>query len=391
MNIFKMMLHNLMTYRFISILIVLNIVVSAFVVCFSYGVYQNFNIVIDEGESSARELFIIPTKSDTKNYTSSVTTKMLIDTVKDLDEKTLKNIKVIECTAIVPTSAIERNIFDFSFRYDGNRFVQVGDELFSDSEYNSFRKIAAISPLLRNKNHTGGINLARTGDRWEAEYIGDAQTVTVGDEEFSIVNELLDEGYLAAPITAFYNDTPINCKKYGWCVCIEFTTDLSRTQYDDIVASIQNNMGDNARIPDMNITPASQLFYYKTILIVSFLISLLAALNLSVLYRFILSKRIKMLTIFRLCGCTKGKIIRMYIGECMLVSLPLFALSEFCFDKLLLPILSGVFEYIEFAYSPLLYLAIFGIYTGACFIVLFIMISAYVGRHTIAQLKAGDV
>ena len=131
MNIFKMILHNLMTYRFISILIVLNIVVSAFVVCFSYGVYQNFNIVIDEGESSARELFIIPTKSDTRNYTSSVTTKMLIDTVKNLDEKTLKNIKVIECTAIVPTSAIERNIFDFSFRYDGNRFV--GEEPIADS------------------------------------------------------------------------------------------------------------------------------------------------------------------------------------------------------------------------------------------------------------------
>ena len=391
MNVFKLILHNIKAYRFISVLIVLNIVVSAFVVCFSYGVYQNFNIVIDEGESSARELFIIPTKSDTRNYTSSVTTKMLIDTVKDLDNNTLKNIKVIDCTAIVPTSAIEKNIFDFSFRYDGSRFIQVGDEIFSGSEYNSFRKIVAISPLLRKKNHTGSINLARTGDRWEAEYIGDSQTIMVGDEQFRIVNELVDEGYLAAPITAFYNDTPINCKKYGWCVCIEFTTDLSRTQYDNIVASVQKNMGNNARIPDMNITAASQLFYYKTILIVSFLISLLAALNLSVLYRFILSKRIKMLTIFRLCGCTKGKIIRMYIGECMLVSLPLFALSEFCFDKLLLQILSGVFEYIEFAYSPLLYLAIFGIYTGACFIVLFIMISAYVGRHTIAQLKAGDV
>ncbi len=391
MNALSLLLRNIKLYRSFCFLIFLNVVISALVICFSYGIYQNFNIVIDEGESSARELFIIPAESDTKNYTSSVTTKMLIDTVKDLNEKTLKNIKVIDCTAIVPTSAIEKNIFDFSFRYDGSRFVQVGEEVFFDSEYNSFRKIAAISPLLRNKNHTGGINLARTGDRWEAKYIGDSQTITVGDEEFSIVNELLDEGYLAAPITAFYNDTPINCKKYGWCVCIEFTTDLSRTQYDDIVNSVNKNMGDNASVPDMDITSTSQLFYYKTILIVSFLISALAALNLSVLYRYILSKRIKMLTIFRLCGCTKGKMIRMYLTECMLVSLPLFALSMLIYDKILLPMLSRVFEYIEFAYSPLLYIAIFGIYAGACFIVLLIMISVYVGGHTIAQLKAGDV
>ncbi|MBO5560219.1 MAG: hypothetical protein J6A07_01050, partial [Firmicutes bacterium] len=93
MNIFKMILHNLITYRFISILIVLNIVVSAFVVCFSYGIYQNYNTVIKEGSSSNRQLCIVPTSSPLEKVKTSVTTKMLIDTLYELDATTLKNIK----------------------------------------------------------------------------------------------------------------------------------------------------------------------------------------------------------------------------------------------------------------------------------------------------------
>ena len=71
MNVFKLILHNIKAYRFISILIVLNIVVSAFVVCFSYGIYQNYNTVIEEGSSSNRQLWIVPTSSPLEKVKTS--------------------------------------------------------------------------------------------------------------------------------------------------------------------------------------------------------------------------------------------------------------------------------------------------------------------------------
>jgi hypothetical protein len=392
MNPLKIIYHDFKSYKFISILTLLNIVISAFVICFSYGLYQNYNVVIDEGESEQRELEILPTSNNGVEETS-VTTKMLIDTLKSLSADTLKNIKSVNCDAIVATSAIEKNVFSFYFGYDGKTFYPCGtDSCFTDKQYNSFEKIVAINPALRTDDASYmSIAVADIGDEWMCNNIGDSQSIEIGGDDYKIVNEDFNDGVLIAPITAFYNDTPLRLHNGNWCVYLEFTTDISRSQYDDIVGAVAMNMGDSAKVPDMDISPASELFYYKTILLVSVMISVLAALNFAVLYRFVLQKRIKTLTIFRLCGCTKNRIVRLYLSECMLVGLPLFAVTEIAFDRLALPALSGIFEYIGYAYSPILYLAIFGIYAVSSFVVLLIMISVYVGNRTITQLKAGAV
>jgi hypothetical protein len=258
--------------------------------------------------------------------------------------------------------------------------------------YNSSERVIAINPMLRTDQASNvGIAIADLGESWDGENIGDSSTVEVDGREFTIVNSDYSMGVLTAPITSFYNDTPLRLRNNSQCVFLEFTTDISRSQYDDIVGAVAVNMGENAKVPDMDISPATELFYYKTILLVSVMISVLAALNFAVLYRFVLQKRIKTLTIFRLCGCTKNRIVRLYLSECMLVGLPLFAATELAFDRLALPALSKIFEYIGYAYSPILYLAIFGIYAVSSFVVLLIMIRVYVGNRTITQLKAGEV
>lgn len=388
MNIFKLIYHDFKSYRMISILIVLNIIISAFVICFSYGIYQNYNVKIEDGESAQRQLKVVPTLKD-NIAKSSVTTKMVIDTVKSLSNDTLKNIDNFFCEALLSTSAIEKNDFAFNFSYVDGKFHGVGyNNSFDDKQYNSYKKIVAINPVLRERNGSVGFTLEGIGD-WNTKYIGDAESIKINGENYKIINESYNGGILDSPITAFYNNTFVMGGSF--CLEINFKTDISRSQYDDIVSAVAANMGDNAEVPEMDISPATELFYYRTILMISVLISVLASINFAVLYRYVLQKRIKTLTIFRICGCTKMKIIFIYLFECMIVGLPLFALTMLCFDKLALPALSGTFEYIEFAYSPLLYLAIFGIYAVSSFVVLLIMISTYISKRSIIELKAGEL
>ena len=376
MNIFKLIFHDFKSYRMISILIVLNIIISAFVICFSYGIYQNYNTVIVEGESAEHELEISPTK-ESDDYKSSITTKMVIDTVKSLSDETLGNIEYFSCEAYLPTSAIEKNLFDFKFSYNNGKFH---DDLFTDEEYNSYDKIVSISSAFRKKNTK--LISGMGNDTYISKYIGDAKSIDINGEEFKIIDTYCS--MMASPITAFNNDTPL---VEG--LSISFKTDISRSQYDEIKNAVAMNMGNNAEVPEMDITPASELFYYRTILMISVLISILAALNFAVLYRFVLEKRIKMLTIFRICGCTKLRMIFTYLLECIIIGLPIFALTLIAFDKLVLPLLSNIFEYIGYAYSPLLYLAIFGIYAVSSFVILLIMISVYISRRSITELKTG--
>lgn len=388
MNILKLIYHDFKSYRMISILIVLNIIISAFVICFSYGIYQNYNVKIKDGESSQRQLYISPTSSKSLAE-SSITTKMVIDTVKSLSDETLKNIEGFSCDAVIPTSTLEKNIFIFDFIYKDGKFHGL-DDIFTDEQYNSYENIVAINPLLRDENADIGISVVGIGD-WNATCIGDAGDIDINGKNFKIVDAVSEYDIMACPITSFYNNTPLRVQRDGWSLEINFKTDISRSQYDDIVSAVAANMGDNAEVPEMDISSATELFYYRTILMISVLISVLASINFAVLYRYVLQKRIKTLTIFRICGCTKMKIIFIYLFECMIVGLPLFALTMLCFDKLALPALSGTFEYIEFAYSPLLYLAIFGIYAVSSFVVLLIMISTYISRRSIIELKAGEL
>ena len=376
MNIFKLIFHDFKSYRMISILIILNIVISAFVICFSYGIYQNYNTVIAEGESAEHELEISPTK-ESDDYKSSITTKMVIDTVKSLSDETLGNIEYFLCEAYLPTSAIEKNLFNFKFSYNNGKFH---DDLFTDEEYNSYDKIVSISSAFRKKNSKMISGMGN--DTYISKYIGDAKSIDINGEEFKIIDTYCMY-ILESPITAFNNDTPL---VKG--LSISFKTDISRSQYDEIKNAVAMNMGNNAEVPELDITPASELFYYRTILMISVLISILAALNFAVLYRFVLEKRIKMLTIFRICGCTKLRMIFTYLLECVIIGLPIFALTLIAFDKFVLPLLSNIFEYIGYAYSPILYLAIFGIYAVSSFVILLIMISVYISRRSITELKA---
>ncbi len=391
MNVFSLLLRNIKLYRSFCILIFLNVVISALVICFSYGIYQNYNTVIEEGSSSNKQLWIVPTSSPLEKINTSVTTKMLIDTLYELDTNTLKNIKSIECGAILPTSAFDKMSFKFDFTYNGKSYHD-NFELFSDEQYSSDKKIIAIIHKLRTPEAESiSLTSLSIGEDWYGKNIGDSKTVDVDDEEFEIVNDTLtmEQGPLSAPITSFYSDTPLRLNKGGWSVYISFNTDLTRTQYDDIVNAVKICMGDNAQVPEMDISPVTEIFYYKTVIIISVFISFLAGLNFAVLYRFVLLKRIKTLTIFRLCGCTKQKMIRIYMTECMIVGLPLFALTELIYSKLILPALADTFEYITYAYSPLLYFVMFAIYAVSSFIVLFIMIVLFVSKRQITELKAG--
>ncbi len=76
----------------------------------------------------------------------------------------------------------------------------------------------------------------------------------------------------------------------------------------------------------------------------------------------------------------------MFLSECMIIAVPLFALTTLIYDKFVLPKLGQHFEYIESAYSPKLYLLIFGIYIAATFVVLLFMISGFL-RKTIREAK----
>lgn len=387
MNAFHLVIMNLKQYKFFVLLIISNIMISSLIICFSYGLYQNYHIIINEGESTYTEIDIYPLNAD--KLSSSIDTRMLIDMVKGLSENTQKNIDSIHCDSIIETSAIEYNIFEFDFSYDNNRFHGTNiNNIFDDDTYNSYEKVVAINPNLRyNAWEVPGIGLDGIGD-WVCNPIGDTDSILVNGKDYCILENTYTDMVLMAPITAFYDD-PVSLRRNrtSSCVTISFKSPMKNDQYDDIKNAISIYMQDNAYLPDINLSPVSEILYYKTVIVITMLISILASINYAIIYRYILHKRTKMIVVFRICGCSCIRAIAIYYLECVFVSFPLFALSEIIYAQVLLPLLGQVFDYIEYTYSFTLYVVIFLIYAILSSLVMLLSIIQFVYNKQIIELK----
>jgi predicted lysophospholipase L1 biosynthesis ABC-type transport system permease subunit len=116
-------------------------------------------------------------------------------------------------------------------------------------------------------------------------------------------------------------------------------------------------------------------------MLISALLALLSALNFAMLYQYILQKRRKRLAVFRICGCTKWKAFRSYIGECMAISIPAYAVGTAVFGMLLENVFDQMFPYMKAAYSPAIYLSIFAIYAAIVLVVLSVLILSSIKKQ----------
>ena len=97
--------------------------------------------------------------------------------------------------------------------------------------------------------------------------------------------------------------------------------------------------------------------------------------NFAMLYLFIIRKRRNSLAVMRLCGARKWQTALIYLGECEIITISAFGLGTLVFDILLKNYFVKQFPYMNDAFnSPLVYIAVFGIYLVVMLVILGIII-----------------
>lgn len=377
--------------KMIFILVLLCIITSSFIINFSYGLYQNYHVVKEEKSSEFTEIDIMindndsVTKEKIKNCVFSVSDKtndalkmyLVFPIVEefynrqDVDWNRLMNRFVVKDNTIRPSEYFAQTLID-----NGN---MISGEYFTDEQEISGDLVALVTPPLEDQ--TLKDTMVDCTSEITTRVEGDKRWVKIQDKEYEVI------GYhkqLATPYFPFESlDESTTFQDF---IVLVFYKPITNSQYIDVKNNFEAVFGSAVTVPDMDIPESENYYLYNTIIIISILIAILAAINFSVLYKYILSKRMKMLAVFRMCGCTKSKALTMFLSECMIIAVPLFAATTLIYDKFVLPKLGQHFEYIESAYSIKLYLLIFGIYIAATLIVLLFMISGFL-KKTIREAK----
>lgn len=365
---------------FVAVMTFITVMTASIIINFSYGLYQNFNIVIKEEAGGTDYMSIYFLNKGTKEG-EYVSKKKFMDCIFEiagyedkLDEKFV---------AISTNGYIDGDEYEFNFN------IRNGSIGISDTFVNNIKS---------NGMFTGGIYWSDI-DEQEGSCVAlcydktrfdndspildriqtDENTLTIDGKKYKIIGYQIwvDDGAMI-PIQSTNDDICIENVIFG------FDRGLTKETFNRISETFTNHLGDLVYIEKLPVIDKDSFYTYKTIIIISFLITIIAGFDFLILYKYITDKRSKRTAIYRLCGMPRTKIMGINFAECMLLTIPLYLFGMIIFDKLLLPNLTNYFPYMKSAYSSKLYFLLFGIYTCISIIICGFMI-IYENKKTIIE------
>lgn len=371
-----------------------NTAIAAFVICFSYGVFQNYRSKINEGEQQGKMVYIsalystseqhpykdFNEKNDMTTEYSSITKKDLIKCLMSLSEDTKEAINYVFCEANLQDSCMGLQFYQFLFKPTDKGIVPADShvDIFTDEQYINGEKIAKATPPYFEDPPSVGKGSENYFVLDALDTLNGKNTLTIEGEEYRIVGTAdYTIDFIFVPITSLPDDTVFRCIKK--CVEIQFKKDVTYSQYSDIQNAVNKYMGDTAEVEPIDRLQAAEIQYYKTIAAVTIIISILSAINLCVMFKYFLEREQQRNAIFRMCGCSKANCILMLICQTAILIIPVFGLIQWIFYKVVYNKLLTLYPFMEGCFSRQIYYAMIVGYSIICLFILLIMLLFSIG------------
>ena len=167
---------------------------------------------------------------------------------------------------------------------------------------------------------------------------------------------------------------------------------LNEKEHNELSELILTKLDSTAIIPEFEgVNDIENTKTNNTLIVAGILLIVFSAVNYCIMYRYILEKRKKTFAIYRICGCSRGKGVLMYIIELLGTSIILFGIMVPIYHYAILPKLKGMFEYITEFYSIEKYLMIGVIYFVSLLIAYMILIIGMVRKTPLTLSKEGEL
>ena len=207
----------------------------------------------------------------------------------------------------------------------------------------------------------------------------DENHISLWGESYEVIAKDGQDATPDPPVTAVPADAYTKSGSlFGWY----FERNITKKDYDAMKSLADEMMPGVLLFPDLPFPDNDSMYLSRNIMLIAALIAVLSVLNFVMLYYFILQRRSRSLAIFRMTGCTAGRAVRMYLSECLLLGIPVYFAGLGVFLLLMKRVLSEIFPFMEAAFDLRVYASIFGIWIAAMLLLLTGMISRHV-RHGI--------
>ena len=369
----------------IFILFIVCAVTDVLIILFSHGAFQNFKASKDF-EKQKKYVF---------NYTFSFGD--IIDTQEDSDGRILSYFGTDSITPVQLREVLDKLDDNskasmpgmyFSINFDQNELKI--DECFDDGQPYLMSAVRIqydeeLNDYSLYESYVDNMSIRKGRYFTKEEYASDENLVVLPsgakDDMIGKNVELLGKSYKVIGIfgNTVQEEFQVPLKTLGdncTISSISFLDDnaLDTESFFKLKKAFSEVLTCNVNFPPIDTIDMAEIKFYNSVIFMSVAVAIASAINLAMLFRYIIRSRAKQTAIFMLCGCTSNKIRRMYIAEIGMISVTIYVIFALVFNYALLPKLTLFFEYIKVAYNFGVYMTIFGIYIISIYLFLNIVI-----------------
>lgn len=381
---FKYTLKNIKSFFInnfiIFILLVISTITSAIVIFFSYGVYQNYNTILSYKEDDLSDDYI------GINYVNTgseyVTKRDLLNCLSEIDD--IRNELREQIIQYDVEGIIDNNSYEFKFLYCDGKFkvaeefkenLKKYDNLTEGTYWSDYEEANGICVALIS-------DPAVFGEISALDSIKYVNQLKIGGKIYDIIGkQAWNEKGAMFPFSTVADEQLLTS------TLISFNSAVSVKTYNQIRDVFNNYMGDKAVFEEIRTIDKDTYYTYKTVILISVFIALIAAINFMILYRYIMSTRKRTTAIFRILGLTPAKLNFMNMSECIILIVPFFILGMVLYQTVFLPRLHTYFVYMQDAYTPFVYFLLFVIFISVSLIVIGIMLLVMSRKRILELIK----
>ncbi len=375
-------------------LVFLCILSSAIIINFSFGFYHHLEQKKLDETVDANYVLV-------DFYDTRVTKGELMKVLPGFSEELLSKINLTP--AVVwpedlkePDGAIDSwtNWFSLSFRYD-NGEIKI-DKDFEKNMKNAGNLIKGryfTQEEMDNKELVCVMEDEKVSWNGKGSYFSNVKyhpddngKITIGGKKYTVIGQF--KNYNPMPMV------PVTTIEDNWYVAqleidIRNGKNVTRSQYNEIKDYMEECFGDAATVEPLDLPEEDSEKFYNSLLLLCFVMVSLSGVVLSVLYEYVLLKRRKQITIYRICGMTRRKARGLYLGECILLSSGIYIVAVLLFQYGVLPHLKRSFEYIAASYTLATYCRLGILYLMVTCLIEYGMIRRQLRDNIVTGLKEG--
>lgn len=331
------------------ILFVLNVVTSALLICFSYGVYQNYH-VLQKNSSSQADCVLVKFDQTEQSY---VTKEMLDPCLKELGERINEMTNNIDACSV--NLEMDGGSVECIFLLHGDSIAYADNVaknmlmygvISSGSYWSVYDEKENCKVAVCYDYRNAGSNI--WSDFIEEHMTGE-NTLMLQGEEYQVTGWGTVGAALHIPYNTLHKDVPLQS------FLISFQEGVTQQTYSLIKEVFYKRLSGHISIPEVEGIRSSQYYLYQTVSLLVIAMMLICVLNSVFLYLYVYTKRRRQSGIMQICGLVEWKIYLIHVGECSLLGIPLYAVSVLLYRRYMMQPLSTYFPYMRFAYSTKVY------------------------------------